>query len=205
MLIATDLDGTLLTPEGTISPRTRDAIRAAERVGVPVVPVTARQIYGIEKWRDDLGRWALCSNGAICWDLQAHTVLFRQLMSAAVANEFAHRLLAAAPGIRFLTIKDDGLTFASQRGYAGLTTFADHSRDPSDMPALDLDEVLDGNRPRSNDRLGNRKLTCPRPVLALESRGPTADHHPSPPNMSSSQESYLRDSRMLFSSAEIGS
>ena len=55
MLIATDLDGTLLTPEGTISPRTRDAIRAAERVGVPVVPVTARQIYGIEKWRDDLG------------------------------------------------------------------------------------------------------------------------------------------------------
>ncbi|MCO6664440.1 Cof-type HAD-IIB family hydrolase [Cutibacterium avidum] len=145
MLIATDLDGTLLTPEGTISPRTRDAIRAAERVGVPVVPVTARQIYGIEKWRDDLGRWALCSNGAICWDLQAHTVLFRQLMSAAVANEFAHRLLASAPGIRFLTIKDDGLTFASQRGYAGLTTFADHSRDPSDMPALDLDEVLDGD------------------------------------------------------------
>ena len=67
-----------------------------------------------------------------------------------------------------------------------------------------LDEVLDGDRPRSNDRLGDRKLTCPRPVLALESRGPTAGHHPSPPNMSNSQESYLRDDRMLFSSAEIG-
>ena len=145
MLIATDLDGTLLTTDGTISPRTRDVIDAAERAGVPVVPVTARQIYGIERWQDDLGRWALCSNGAICWDLQAHTVLFRQLMSATVANEFAHRLLAVAPGIRFLTIKDDGLTFASQRGYAELTTFADHSRDPSEMPALDLDEVLDGD------------------------------------------------------------
>lgn len=145
MLIATDLDGTLLTPDGAISPRTRDAIRVAEKAGVPVVPVTARQIYGIEKWRDDLGRWALCSNGAICWDLQARTVLFRQLMPGAVANEFAHRLLDAAPGTRFLTIKDDGLTFASQRGYAELTTFADHSREPSDMPALDLDEVLDGD------------------------------------------------------------
>ncbi|MSS44893.1 HAD family phosphatase [Cutibacterium sp. WCA-380-WT-3A] len=145
MLIATDLDGTLLTPGGTISPRTREAIRAAQKVGVPVVPVTARQIYGIEKWRDDLGRWALCSNGAICWDLPARTVLFRQLMPSAVANEFAHRLLAAAPGTRFLTIKDDGFTFASQRGYAELTTFADHSREPSEMPALDLDEVLDGD------------------------------------------------------------
>ncbi|MDT0440863.1 HAD family hydrolase, partial [Streptomyces doudnae] len=102
MLIATDLDGTLLTPDGAISPRTRDAIRVAEKAGVPVVPVTARQIYGIEKWRDDLGRWALCSNGAICWDLQARTVLFRQLMPGAVANEFAHRLLDAAPGTRFL-------------------------------------------------------------------------------------------------------
>lgn len=56
MLIATDLDGTLLTLDGAISPRTRDAIRGAEKAGVPVVPVTARQIYGIEKWRDDLGR-----------------------------------------------------------------------------------------------------------------------------------------------------
>ncbi|MBO1736608.1 HAD hydrolase family protein, partial [Barnesiella sp. GGCC_0306] len=37
MLIATDLDGTLLTPDGTISPRTRDAIRVAEKAGVPVV------------------------------------------------------------------------------------------------------------------------------------------------------------------------
>ena len=145
MLIATDLDGTLLAPDGTISPRTYDAIRAAKKAGVQVVPVTARQIYGIEKWRDGLGRWALCSNGAICWDLQAHTVLFRQLMSAAVANEFAHRLLAAAPGIRFLTIKDDGFAFASQRGYAELTTFADHSREPSEMPALELGEVLDGD------------------------------------------------------------
>ena len=48
MLIATDLDGTLLTLDGAISPRTRDAIRGAEKAGVPVVPVTARQIYGIE-------------------------------------------------------------------------------------------------------------------------------------------------------------
>ena len=75
MLIATDLDGTLLTTAGTISPRTRDVIDAAERAGVPVVPVTARQIYGIERWQDDLGRWALCSNGAICWDLQALSLI----------------------------------------------------------------------------------------------------------------------------------
>lgn len=145
MLIATDLDGTLLTPEGTISPRTKAAIRAAEEAGTPVVPVTARQIYGIERWRSDLGRWALCSNGAICWDLHDGTVLFRRLLPAAVARRFAEGLLRAAPGTRFLAIRDDGHTFASQAGYAELTSFADHSRDPGTMPALDLDEVLGGD------------------------------------------------------------
>ena len=41
-LIASDLDGTLLRSDGTVSARTREAIRAAQAGGVRVVFVTAR-------------------------------------------------------------------------------------------------------------------------------------------------------------------
>ncbi len=141
MLIATDLDGTLLSPRGTLTDRTRAAIAAAERAGVPVVPVTARQIYGVTELRGGLGRWALCSNAAICWDLHAGTVLFRRTMAAEVTRRFARALSAAAPGTVFAAIQDDGRIFASQDGYARLCVFADHHRDPATMPALSLDEV----------------------------------------------------------------
>ncbi|MFF5032181.1 HAD family hydrolase [Nocardia salmonicida] len=41
-LIATDLDGTLLRADGTVSQRTLDALRTAIRAGVEIVVVTAR-------------------------------------------------------------------------------------------------------------------------------------------------------------------
>lgn len=141
MLIATDLDGTLLSPEGTISARTRAAIAAAEAAGVPVVPVTARQLYGLTGIREGLGRWALCSNGAICWDLHAQTVLFALPMTSAVARRFATALSQAAPGTVFAAIQDNGQYFASQAGYPDLCVFSDHHRDPAEMPTLSLAEV----------------------------------------------------------------
>gem|GEM_PF-4804852 len=101
----------------------------------------------------------------------------------------------AAPGTRFLTIKDDGLTFASQRGYAELTTFADHSREPSDMPALDLDEVLDGDCLKMVARHPNLSVeelaaraasvgmadevhvtTSGKPMLEISAKGVAKDH-----------------------------
>lgn len=142
MLIATDLDGTLLTPAGTISARTASTIAAAEEAGVPVVPVTARQLYGLDGLRSQLGRWALCSNGAVCWDLRAETVLFHLEMSAGVASAFAHELLDAEPRTRFAAIQRDGGYFASQTGYPDLCVFTDHHRDPADMPRLSIAEVV---------------------------------------------------------------
>jgi hydroxymethylpyrimidine pyrophosphatase-like HAD family hydrolase len=75
-LVATDLDGTLLRPDGTISPRTRDAVAAVEALGVPVVFVTARPL----RWMDAL--WpmvgdhglAVVSNGGIVFDVAARRV-----------------------------------------------------------------------------------------------------------------------------------
>lgn len=42
-LVATDLDGTLLRADGTISARTREALAAAEEAGVEVVFVVGTE------------------------------------------------------------------------------------------------------------------------------------------------------------------
>lgn len=142
VLIATDLDGTLLTGDKQLSSRTRRMLAAAARAGVPVVPVTARQIYGLSGWRDVLTSWALCSNGAICWNLADETILFRQLMDAQMCQRFTQDLLKVAPGTVFATIRDDGEEFVSQTGYAELADVADHNRDPRTMPSLPLEDVV---------------------------------------------------------------
>ena len=70
-LVATDLDGTLVRTDGTVSDYSRSVLGELDRRGVPVVIVTARPI----RWMDDLwsmvGRHGLAvvSNGAAVVDL----------------------------------------------------------------------------------------------------------------------------------------
>jgi hydroxymethylpyrimidine pyrophosphatase-like HAD family hydrolase len=54
-LIAIDIDGTLLTPQGQITPRARAAIRAAQRAGVIVTLATARRYGGAQEIAQALG------------------------------------------------------------------------------------------------------------------------------------------------------
>jgi hydroxymethylpyrimidine pyrophosphatase-like HAD family hydrolase len=68
-LIATDLDGTLLRSDGTISARTRAALAAAEHAGLAVVSVTARpprRVRGIAA-AVGLSGLAICSTGAVVY------------------------------------------------------------------------------------------------------------------------------------------
>ena len=52
-LIATDLDGTLVRRDGTISARTRSAVLAAQHAGSVFVMVTARPPRGFKRCRRD--------------------------------------------------------------------------------------------------------------------------------------------------------
>lgn len=75
-LVASDLDGTLLRSEPPISPRVIDALARVQDAGITVVLVTARN------WRSVIGiaaeagvtGMAICSNGAVVYDLDARTV-----------------------------------------------------------------------------------------------------------------------------------
>lgn len=143
-LIATDLDGTLLRSDHSISPRTRQALAQARAHGVEVVPVTARQPGGLRQISAQAGfeSWALCSNGALCIHLGTGQVLFEELLDVASQTALARALLERFPDLYFVSVREAGQTFVPQRGYAALAAESDHKLDPAQMGGYDLAEVL---------------------------------------------------------------
>lgn len=102
-LVATDLDGTLVRSDGSISARTAAALLAAEAAGIEVVFVTGRPL----RWAEDafayVGRhgYAIVSNGALVWDVARSAVQRMRAIEPAVALEVTERLRAAVPGSHF--------------------------------------------------------------------------------------------------------
>ncbi|GAB3107251.1 HAD family hydrolase [Streptomyces calidiresistens] len=91
-LIATDLDGTLLRSDGTVSPRTRKAIRAGREAGAMHIVVTGRGVPWTRPVLDALGYTglAVCGQGAQLYDAGAH----RLLTSVTLDREVARRAVA---------------------------------------------------------------------------------------------------------------
>ena len=102
-LIASDLDGTLLRSDGTISLRTRTAIRAAEDAGLVFAFVTARPPRSIRGLAETAGvtGMAVCSNGAILYDIGGQAVLHREPLPPEIARELVDALRKALPEIAF--------------------------------------------------------------------------------------------------------
>ena len=102
-LVATDLDGTLVHSDGTITARTRSVLAELDLRGVPVVFVTARPL----RWMDDLwqavGRHGLAvvSNGAILYDVPAREVREVTGIDAEAGMVLCDAITAAVPGASF--------------------------------------------------------------------------------------------------------
>lgn len=143
-LIATDLDGTLLRRDLSVSPRTQLALDAVRERGVLVVPVTARQPLGVRHLAGAAGftGWALCSNGALGIHLTTGEVLFESLLAQEVQTAVVQALLERVPEVVCVSIRERGEGFYAQAGYAALASQSDHKRDPATMNALSLNEVL---------------------------------------------------------------
>jgi len=76
-LVASDLDGTLLTSAGEVSPRTRAAIDACRAAGIPFVGVTGRGPRLLDSVRAALGGTgiAVLAQGGYVVDLDSNQVL----------------------------------------------------------------------------------------------------------------------------------
>ncbi|MBB6016195.1 Cof-type HAD-IIB family hydrolase [Deinococcus radiopugnans] len=143
-LIATDLDGTLLRPDLSVSPRTRRALDAARAAGLLVVPVTARQPRGVRRIAEAAAftGWALCGNGAHGVHLTTGEVLFEAHVEVAAQRALAEALSGRLPGVLFVSVRRGGEVFVAQKGYAELAHFEDHKREPGEMGRHQLDDVL---------------------------------------------------------------
>ncbi|GGM10011.1 HAD family hydrolase [Deinococcus aerophilus] len=145
-LIATDLDGTLLRPDHSVSPRTRRALDTARAAGIHVVPVTARQPRGIRHIAEVAGfmDYALCGNGAHGLHLGSGETLFEAHVPVAAQRALARALTERVPGVLFASVRERGEVFVAQEGYAALAQFEDHKRAPDEMGASTLEDVLTG-------------------------------------------------------------
>ncbi|MFH9069199.1 HAD family hydrolase [Streptomyces alboflavus] len=109
-LVATDLDGTLLSPDDTVSTRTRDALTAATAAGAAHIIVTGRSVAWTRHVLDDLGYEgiAVCGQGAQVYHAGEHRLLTsvtldRQLAGLALAK------IEAEVGPLALAASRDGL------------------------------------------------------------------------------------------------
>ena len=109
-LVATDLDGTLLHSDGTVTDRTRRVLAALEERGVTVVFVTGRPIRWMESLWHHVGDHglAVCSNGGIVYDVPGRRVAQARTIPREVGLEVADLLRTAVPGTTFAVEKAMG-------------------------------------------------------------------------------------------------
>jgi Cof subfamily protein (haloacid dehalogenase superfamily) len=116
-LVATDIDGTLLRSDGTVSPRTRTALRSAAQAGLHVAFVTGRP----PRWLDVLAGptgydgIAIGANGAVLYDVGTEEIVSAHLLAPEVMRALGAELRAAFPQVAFAV--EYGKGFAAEPEY----------------------------------------------------------------------------------------
>jgi Cof subfamily protein (haloacid dehalogenase superfamily) len=109
-LVATDLDGTLLRTDDTVSERTRDALAAVTAAGAAHIVVTGRAVPWTRHILDDLGYdgLAVCGQGAQVYHAGEHRLLTSVTLDRQLAN-LALSKIEAEVGPLLLAASRDGL------------------------------------------------------------------------------------------------
>ncbi len=118
-LIATDIDGTLLRDDRTLSPRTTAVLARIAAAGAPVVLVTGRPIRWLPLVYEQLAAPlpAICANGAVVYDPVADEVLRADPLAPELLAEVARRLRAAVPEVSFAVEIVDGRQMRHESHY----------------------------------------------------------------------------------------
>jgi len=110
-LVATDLDGTLVHSDGSVTTRTREVLAELEVRGVPVVFVTGRPLRWMMEVFEHVGELglAIVSNGGLVWDVRQHAVHLERPIEPDLGLEVARLIRAAVPGTAFAVETLDGI------------------------------------------------------------------------------------------------
>ncbi|MDF3290862.1 MULTISPECIES: HAD family hydrolase [Streptomyces] len=107
-LIATDLDGTLLRGDGTVSRRTRDALAAAAAAGAAHIVVTGRPVSRTKHILDALGYQglAVCGQGAQVYHAGEHRLLTSVTLDRRAAATALAKIEAETGELAVATVRD---------------------------------------------------------------------------------------------------
>ncbi len=138
-LVATDLDGTLLHSDGTVTPRTREVLAELDRRGVPVVYVTGRPVRWMDALWETVGGHglAICSNGAVVYDVEARDIRSVRPIPAETVLEVGELLRRELPGTAYALEKTGGFGVEPE-------FMRRHDRRQLEVPVAPLEELLDG-------------------------------------------------------------
>jgi Cof subfamily protein (haloacid dehalogenase superfamily) len=127
-LVASDLDGTLVRSDLSVSDRTREVLARVEQAGALFVMVTGRPPRWMAPVAEQTGHrgLAVCANGALVYDLHTEQVVRSSLIAAEAARDVVAALRRDVPGI----------AFAVEKGMDGF------GREASYVPRWDNGEVL---------------------------------------------------------------
>lgn len=112
MLVATDLDGTLVPNDSTrLGDYTAAVLRRVDDAGIPVVFVTARPLRWMDAFWPHVGKHglAVCSNGAITYDVHARKAISTSGIEPEQGLEITAAITAAVPGSTFAIECLDGI------------------------------------------------------------------------------------------------
>jgi len=130
-LAASDLDGTLLRSDDSVSERTLSALARTVAAGIRFVLVSARSPGWLAPEAERLGLdgIGICANGAVVYDYQEGRVLIHRPLEAETALELVHGLRRVAPGVVFGCERPSG--FVAEPAYRPLF------RPPDSIPRAD--------------------------------------------------------------------
>ncbi|MEU6404126.1 HAD family hydrolase [Streptomyces sp. NPDC046985] len=156
-LVATDLDGTLLRSDGSVSARTRDALAAAAAAGAAHLVVTGRAVPWTRHVLDDLGYrgLAVCGQGAQVYDAGEHRLLTSVTLDRRLAAVALAKIEAETGPLRLAAGRDglDGEVLVGP-GYALTGSLpATPLADVSDLWAAPLNKIYVQHPTLSDDEL----------------------------------------------------
>lgn len=136
-LIATDLDGTIVRSDGSVSGRTSAALRSAEDAGLLVALVTGRPPRWMGEIVEATGHRgiAICANGALVYDLHTEQVVREHPMDAEVARALVEALRRALPDVSFAFER-------GTRGFGHEPGYRPRFENPPGALVAELDDLL---------------------------------------------------------------
>jgi len=149
-LVATDLDGTLLRPDGSVSAFTVATFARAREAGLPVVFVTGRPPRWLPMVAEATGHTgvAIGANGGVLVDLASGLILRAHALEPSAIDEVVTTLRAEVPGIGFAAEWIDAVPDDTARDtdFAHEHAFVPRYAVGTPQTAADIRDIVEGHQ-----------------------------------------------------------